>query len=162
VIDDDMVIVGGWVPSRSFAARVLARAESIAGDHEVVSDLRIDPGVVPELGVLVVVDQLRFESDRAHLDGRSAQVLDLLADVAHQFDEVTTWAYDAADRPMSEVDAIELSRERVAALISTVEGERSVEATVRVQVRNRGLVEGLGENPEPRPRRYQIRLRRGS
>ena len=162
VIDGETAIVAGRVPSVSFGRRLEARAANVDGLDRVLSDLVVDETALPELGALVLVDPLVFAPDSSALELESAEALDALAGMLWQFDEILVWAVAGADHVRFEADAVELSRLRVATIVSYLEFRSIHDVDVRVQLRNRGLVDARGAaSLRPAERRLEIRIRRG-
>lgn len=161
VLRDGAAAVGGVVASTALAQRFLGRAESLVDGDEVVDALGIDDDAPHALGALVLGDPIGFDADEARLQPDSAKRLGWAADLLWQFDEVLVTAEGIGDRPVFEADAIELSRQRVQALVAYLEfcGVGAVE--VRVTERARGLVDARGAAQlRPAERRVELRLRR--
>ena len=155
VLDDDVVIVAGRVPSPSAVVRAVARAQRLPGLRRVLPDLTIDRSLTEATEALVVIDALEFGTDRSNLDDRSTAALEQLLDETERFDEVLIWAYARADRPASALEQTDRSRTRAAALLARAERTGRIDATVRVERQDPTLTDA-----DPGDRRYLLTMRR--
>lgn len=153
--------MAGSVASAVLAQRFVARAQVVAGSDEVTDALQIDEDAPHALGALVIAEPIGFDADSAQLEVEGAKQLGFAADLLWQFDEVLLTAEGIGDRPLFDTDAVELSRQRVQALVGYLEFCGVVSVEVRVTERGRGLVDARGAaRLRPAERRVELRLRR--